>query len=79
MLPPAVTHDPTKDKGKGKEPSDDAWGLDAVSTLLGHWAQEKTSDAPLHVAVVGLANVRFLLGFFPFLNVGIVVRKEHIH
>jgi hypothetical protein len=65
MLPSTVTHDPTKGKGKGKEPSDDAWGLDAVSTLLGHWAQEKTSDGPLHVAVVGLANVRFLNVLFP--------------
>jgi hypothetical protein len=60
MLPSAKTHDPTKVKGTSKEPSDDAWGLDAVSALLGHWAQEKTSDGLLHVAVVGLANVRLL-------------------
>ena len=58
FLPPAVTHDSTKGKAKSKEPSDDAWGLDAVSQLLGHWAQEKTGDGPLHVAVVGLTNVR---------------------
>jgi hypothetical protein len=66
MLSSAKTHDPTKVKGTGKEPSDDAWGLDAVCTLLGSWAREKTSDGPLHVAVVGLANVRLLnVLFFP--------------
>ncbi|KAF8505465.1 hypothetical protein F5888DRAFT_1791522 [Russula emetica] len=56
FLPPPVAHDPTKGKGKRKEPLDDAWGLDAVSNLLGHWAQEKTGEGPLHVAVVGLTN-----------------------
>ncbi|KAH9963235.1 P-loop containing nucleoside triphosphate hydrolase protein [Russula dissimulans] len=56
FLPPAITHDATKGKVKGKEPPDDAWGLNAVSTLLGLWAQEKTGDGPLHVAVVGLTN-----------------------
>jgi nuclear GTP-binding protein len=58
FLPPPVTYDPKKGKGKSKEPSDDAWGLDAVSKLLGQWAQEKTDGGPLHVAVVGLSNVR---------------------
>jgi nuclear GTP-binding protein len=58
FLPPPAAHDPTKGKGKRIEPSDDAWGLDAISNLLGHWAQEKTGEGPLHVAVVGLANVR---------------------
>ena len=29
FLPPPVAHDPTKGKGKRKEPSDNAWGLDA--------------------------------------------------
>ncbi|KAI0002941.1 hypothetical protein BJV74DRAFT_561280 [Russula compacta] len=56
FLPPAVTHDLTKGKGTSKERLDDAWGLDAVSELLGHWAQEKMGDGPLHVAVVGLTN-----------------------
>ncbi|KAH9999479.1 hypothetical protein BJV77DRAFT_1142673 [Russula vinacea] len=56
FLPPPVTHDPKKGKGKSKEPSDDAWGLDAVSKLLGQWALEKTDDGPLRVAVVGLTN-----------------------
>lgn len=56
FLPPPVAYDPTKGKGKIKEPLDDAWGLDAVSNLLGHWAQEKTGEGPLHVAVVGLTN-----------------------
>jgi nuclear GTP-binding protein len=79
FLAPTVTHDPKKGKGKSKEPSDNAWGLDAVSQLLGHWAQEKTGE-PLHVAVVGLTNVRscsfsFLIG----LNTCVVVRKERIH
>ena len=60
MIPSVTTPDLTKGKGRNKESSDDAWGLDAVSTLLGHWAQEKTSDGPLHVAVVGLANVCLL-------------------
>ena len=72
FLPPPVTHDPKKGKGKSKEPSDDAWGLDAVSKLLGQWALEKTDDGPLHVAVVGLTNVRlrsfsFSLGSTPAL------------
>ncbi|KAN0124508.1 hypothetical protein V8E52_002157 [Russula decolorans] len=56
FLPPPVAYDPTKGKAKRKEPPDDAWGLDAVSNLLGHWAQEKTGEGPLHVAVVGLTN-----------------------
>ncbi|KAI0285084.1 hypothetical protein BGY98DRAFT_1093202 [Russula aff. rugulosa BPL654] len=56
FLPSPVAHDPTKGKGKRKEPSDDAWGLEAVSHLLRHWAQEKTGEGPLHVAVVGLTN-----------------------
>ncbi|KAH9999475.1 hypothetical protein BJV77DRAFT_595178 [Russula vinacea] len=42
--------------GKSKEPSDDAWGLDAVSKLLGQWALEKMDDGLLHAAVVGLTN-----------------------
>jgi nuclear GTP-binding protein len=58
FLPSAATHEQTKGKGKSREPSDDAWGLDAVSQLLGSWAQEKTSDEHLHVAVVGPTNVR---------------------
>jgi nuclear GTP-binding protein len=53
-----LPHDPTKGKGKEKEPSGDAWGPDAVCALLGRWAREKAGDGPLHVAVVGLANVR---------------------
>ncbi|KAH9077494.1 GNL3L/Grn1 putative GTPase-domain-containing protein [Lactarius deliciosus] len=56
FLPPTVKYDSTKGKGKEKEPSDDAWGLDAVNTLLGRWAHEKAGDGPLHVAVVGLTN-----------------------
>jgi nuclear GTP-binding protein len=49
FLPPVVRQDPTKGKGKEKEPSDDAWGLDAVYTLLGRWADEKAGDGPLHM------------------------------
>ena len=80
FLAPTVTHDPKKGKGKSKEPSDDAWGLDAVSQMLGHWAQEKTGDGPLHVAVVGLTNVRsHSLSFFSGLNTWALVRKERIH
>ncbi|KAH8999424.1 hypothetical protein EDB92DRAFT_1834090 [Lactarius akahatsu] len=56
FLPPTVKYDPTKGKGKEKEPSDDAWGLDGMNTLLGRWAHEKAGDGPLHVAVVGLTN-----------------------
>ncbi|KAH9062032.1 hypothetical protein EDB87DRAFT_1788140 [Lactarius vividus] len=56
FLPPAVRYDSAKGKGKEKEPSDDAWGLDAMNTLLGRWAHEKAGDSPLHVAVVGLTN-----------------------
>ncbi|KAI9512703.1 P-loop containing nucleoside triphosphate hydrolase protein [Russula earlei] len=56
-LPPPVTHDPTKGKRRSEAPSDDAWGSDAVSTLLELWAEEKSGgDGPLHVAVVGLTN-----------------------
>ena len=47
-----------KGKGKGKERADDAWGVDAVRRILGKWAQEKESDSPLAVAVVGVTNVR---------------------
>jgi hypothetical protein len=81
FLPPPVAYDPTKGKAKRKEPPDDAWGLDAVSNLLGHWAQEKTGEGPLHVAVVGLTNVRsysFPL-LFSGLNSGAVVREERIY
>jgi hypothetical protein len=81
FLPPPVAYDPTKGKGKRKEPLDDAWGLDAMSYLLGLWAQEKTGEGPLHVAVVGLTNVRcysFPL-LFPGLNSGAVVREERIY
>ncbi|KAH9180024.1 GNL3L/Grn1 putative GTPase-domain-containing protein [Lactarius sanguifluus] len=57
FLPPTVKYDSTKGKGKEKEPSsDDAWGSDAMNTLLGRWAHEKAGDGPLHVAVVGLTN-----------------------
>lgn len=52
-------NDPTNGKGKEKEPLDDAWGADAVCTLLGRRAHEKKAggdDGPLHVAVVGLTN-----------------------
>jgi hypothetical protein len=36
FLPPAVTHEPTKGRGKSKaQLLDGAWGLDAVSQLLG--------------------------------------------
>jgi nuclear GTP-binding protein len=69
FLPPPVTQDPTKGKGRRKEPLDDAWGLDAVSNFLGHWAQEKTGEGPLHVAVVGLTNVRSYS--FPLLFPGV--------
>jgi hypothetical protein len=72
FLPPPVTYNPKKGKGKSKEPSDDAWGLDAVSKLLGQWALEKMDDGLLHAAVVGLTNVRsysfsFSLGSTPAL------------
>ncbi|KAI0269301.1 hypothetical protein BC834DRAFT_820466 [Gloeopeniophorella convolvens] len=57
FLPPVVTLDPAKKgKGKDKAPADDAWGLEAVSSLLRQWAQEKQGDTPLQVAVVGLTN-----------------------
>jgi hypothetical protein len=81
FLPPPVAHDLTKGKGKRNEPLDDAWGLDAVSNLLGHWAQEKTGERLLHVAVVGLTSVRsysFSLLFLE-LNSGAIVREERIY
>ncbi|KAI9448350.1 hypothetical protein H4582DRAFT_1803181 [Lactarius indigo] len=56
FIPSTVKYDSTKGKGKEKEPSDDAWGLDAVCTLLGRWAHEKAGDGSLYVAVVGLTN-----------------------
>ena len=66
FLPPAVMHEPTKGRAKSKaQLLDDAWGLDAMSQLLGSWAQEKVGDGSLHVAVVGLANVRSSFSFFP--------------
>ena len=66
FLPPAVGYDTTKSKGKRKELLEDAWGLDAVSTLLGRWAHGKSGDGPLHVAVVGFTNVCHL---FPSLHI----------
>ena len=54
-------------KGKGKERADDALGVDAVRRILGKWAQEKESDSPLAVAVVGVTNVRN--SRYPFLPV----------
>ncbi|EED77903.1 predicted protein [Postia placenta Mad-698-R] len=44
-------------KGKGRECADDAWGCDSVLACLRRWAQEKEGEAPLVVAVVGVANV----------------------
>ena len=82
FLPPVVKQGPAKGKGKEKEPSDDAWGLDAVYTLLGRWADEKAGDGPLHVAVVGLTNVRpFSPSFsalYDRLKSGTAVGKEYI-
>jgi hypothetical protein len=55
FLPPAVTHELTKGRGKSKvQPLDDAWSLNAVSQLLESWAQGKMGDGPLHVAIVAL-------------------------
>jgi nuclear GTP-binding protein len=73
FLPPAITHEPTKGKGKAKEPMDDAWGSDAVSQLLALWAREKMDEGPLLVAVVGLANVRSFLLLFLLLGSALVL------
>ncbi|KZT12640.1 uncharacterized protein LAESUDRAFT_766146 [Laetiporus sulphureus 93-53] len=43
-------------KGKEKERADDAWGVKSVDALLRQWAEEKTDDEPLVVAVVGVTN-----------------------
>ncbi|TFY73577.1 hypothetical protein EWM64_g10435 [Hericium alpestre] len=43
-------------KGKQKAPTNDAWGVEAVRAMLKGWAQEKTGDEPLTLAVVGLTN-----------------------
>lgn len=48
---------PTYVKGKGKERVNDAWGADAVNSLLQQWAEEKGAEEPLVVAVVGVTNV----------------------
>ncbi len=52
--------EPLSTKDKGKERADNALGLDPVLSLLGEWAQEKTSDEPLLVAVIGVTNVRLV-------------------
>ncbi|KAF5357661.1 hypothetical protein D9758_007467 [Tetrapyrgos nigripes] len=43
-----------KGKGKAKEPSNDAVGLDFILECLGHWAKDKENTT---VAVVGITNV----------------------
>ena len=48
-----------KGNGKARERADDAWGVDAIRALLAALAAEKTKggeDAPLTVAVAGVAN-----------------------
>ncbi|GBE79130.1 hypothetical protein BKA93DRAFT_139941 [Sparassis latifolia] len=54
FLPKAV--EPSS-RGKAKDPVDDAWGVDAILSCLGSWAQQKQDEKPLVVAVVGVANV----------------------
>ncbi|KAJ3492929.1 hypothetical protein NLJ89_g11135 [Agrocybe chaxingu] len=55
--PTPSQHAPKKGKGKAKVPVDDAVGTDSILSCLAHWAKEKNEDAPLNVAVVGVANV----------------------
>ncbi|KAI0035639.1 P-loop containing nucleoside triphosphate hydrolase protein [Vararia minispora EC-137] len=50
-----VVHDSVAQKGKGKAPVTDAWGVEAIQEILGQWAQEK-GDMPLKVAVIGWIN-----------------------
>lgn len=67
FLPEAPTAllDPSlaaKSKGKSKVPTDDAWGEEAVLSLLRQWAEEKAkregaATEPLQVAIVGVTNV----------------------
>ncbi|KAI0047283.1 hypothetical protein FA95DRAFT_1559247 [Auriscalpium vulgare] len=48
---------PTPDpKGKKKQPVNDAWGAGPALEQLRQWAQEKSGDEPLDVAIVGLTN-----------------------
>ncbi|EIM85608.1 uncharacterized protein STEHIDRAFT_169483 [Stereum hirsutum FP-91666 SS1] len=58
MLDPALV---SKSKGKAKAPADDAWGEEAVLSLLKQWAEEKenregAATEPLQVAVIGVTN-----------------------
>ncbi|KAJ7762824.1 hypothetical protein DFH07DRAFT_405096 [Mycena maculata] len=46
-----------KGKGKGKARADDALGADTILARLGEWAEQKTGDEPLCVAVIGVTNV----------------------
>jgi nuclear GTP-binding protein len=55
FLPPV--HDAAMQKGKGKAPTTDAWGTDAVKEVLEQWAQAN-GGVLLKVAVVGWTNVR---------------------
>lgn len=65
MLDPALV---SKSKGKAKAPADDAWGEEAVLSLLKQWAEEKenregAATEPLQVAVIGVTNVSSCLKF----------------
>ncbi|KAJ7087235.1 hypothetical protein B0H15DRAFT_801307 [Mycena belliarum] len=46
-----------KGKGKAKVSSDNALGADSILDCLAEWAEQKTGDKPLCVAVVGFTNV----------------------
>lgn len=66
-------------KGKGKARADDALGLDSVLSLFGQWAQEKSGDEPLVVAVVGFTNVRSYSGLIMVLFLTLFLgRQERI-
>ncbi|KAF5393690.1 hypothetical protein D9757_000369 [Collybiopsis confluens] len=52
----SLTPTESKGKGKGKDVLDDALGVDPILACLNRWANEKTGDEPLAVAVVGVTN-----------------------
>ncbi|KAM5530260.1 hypothetical protein V8D89_016070 [Ganoderma adspersum] len=56
-LPVSAADTWSKGKGKERERTDDAWGLDTLTRLLQQWATEKQGDEPLTLTVVGVTNV----------------------
>jgi nuclear GTP-binding protein len=54
---PSPSEHAVNEKGKLKASTEDAFGVESVVACLAKWMEMKSTDGPLAVAVVGLANV----------------------